>query len=222
MLRELLQAGRYDEAKLYLAEAPEEAPALEALLNLRACLRSRDYQGAQKILQSTPQLASYLDLQEAQRALAAFSQEEDLEAFLENPHLGAEAYCLKGVALARQGALKEAQSAFQRALELDPGHYRAKTNLANLALQEGHLEEAVQLYQEVLAEHPDYPNAHHNLAVAYRRQGKIEESVHHLKQSQRLSLKTPRSALPRAPSAWSRRWWIALLLLLALYWLVHR
>ena len=104
-----------------------------------------------------------------------------------HPLLLGEAETLRGTALIYQNDTAGARAAFENALSYDAKHYRAITNLGNLALEHNQLEEAVLYYEKALKINEHFANAHHNLAVAYKRKGEVGKSVHALKQAQRAS-----------------------------------
>lgn len=99
----------------------------------------------------------------------------------------AEKETLRGTALIYHNDTVNARVAFEKALMIDPQHYRAMTNLGNLALEAGHVDEAIVLYEKALKIKEDFANAHHNLAVAYRKKGQVSKSVSSLKKAQRVS-----------------------------------
>ncbi|RDI96258.1 tetratricopeptide repeat protein [Meiothermus sp. QL-1] len=231
-LEDLIRAGRYDEArKRLLSGEAGDAEGLAVLIELRDWLRLKAYEKARRVLQQDGELvAGYLDLAGFHKALEALEagDEAQLRLLLEDPHLGAEAWTALGLLRIRAGQREEARAAFEEALRRDPGHFRAKTNLANLALEAGQIDQAIALYQEVLKQHPDYPLAHHNLGAAYRRKGQFDKAVYHLKRGQRLEMQPPArpptlTPLPRPPTlGWARRWWLWLAILVLLLWWAGR
>jgi len=238
-MNELIKTGRYDEARArLLAGEGGDADGLAVLLELRDWLRLKEYARARKVLrQEGTWLEPYLQIEQAQAALTAFEGQDEaaLSAYLEDPHLGAEAWCCLGLLRVRRGDLEGGRVAFEQALLRDKGHFRAKTNLANLLQEEGKLGEAIAAYQEVLQLNPDYALAHHNLGAAYRKQGDLSKSVYHVKRAQRLQLRpparvprdraTPGEANPLPRPSWvglGGRWWVWLLVIAAAYFLLHR
>ncbi|RIH90531.1 Lipopolysaccharide assembly protein B [Calidithermus terrae] len=234
MMEELLRQGRYDEAKQQslLTPAGDQA-GLAALLELRAWLRDKRYEMARAGLEKDAKfLTPYLNLGAAREAIKAFEAEDPaaLEPFLDDPHLGAEANCVLGVIRVREGDREGARLAFDRSLRLDPGHYRAITNLGNLELEAGRTAEAVVMYEKALQSNPDYPHAHHNLAAAYRKLGQIGKSVHHLKREQRLLYRSPArrlgdAGLPRPgrtlPGNLDSRWLVLVVVVAVVYLLLR-
>lgn len=104
----------------------------------------------------------------------------------------AEAHNALGVLHALRQEEDAAQGCFEQALTADPGHFRARMNIGNLALEGGRLAEAEAAYREVLRLAPDYDGAHHNLGVALRRQGRLYESVGSIRRAQRLGVRQSR------------------------------
>lgn len=240
-MEELIKSGKYDEARAnILAGAAGDADALAVLLELRDWLRAKEYERVRKLLERDGDLIqNYLDAAHVQAALQAFESEnaEALRPYLDDPHLGAEAWCLSGLLKIKAGDQPGAKEAFEKALERDPGHFRAKTNLANLLQEMGQLDEAIAIYEEVLKTHPDFPLAHHNLGAAYRKKGRLDKSVYHVKRAQRLQLRPPARPLRGAASAdanplprpslpgmagWAGRWWVWVILIVLAYVLLKR
>jgi tetratricopeptide (TPR) repeat protein len=106
-----------------------------------------------------------------------------------HPLTRAEALNVLGVLHALRTEAGAARSCFEEALRVDAGHYRARMNLGNLALEAGDPQQAETEYREVLKLAPDYDGAHHNLGVALRRQGKVYESVGSIRKAQRLGVR---------------------------------
>lgn len=103
-----------------------------------------------------------------------------------------EAHTLRGTALIYEGDMDDAEALFTQVIELDPRHYRAITNLGNIALERGDTDEAIERYQRAIELNETFPNAHHNLGVAYRKKRQIGKSVQALKKAQRFSQKHDR------------------------------
>ena len=103
------------------------------------------------------------------------------------PLLAAEHETQRGTAYVFLGETDTAVTAFVRATELDPKHYRALTNLGNLRLEEGRTDEAIGLYERAIHLNEGFPNAHHNLGVAYRRKGQVSKSVAAIRRAQKVS-----------------------------------
>ncbi|MCS7069361.1 MAG: tetratricopeptide repeat protein [Meiothermus sp.] len=241
-LDQLIRLGRYEEARSRILAGEEgDADGLAVLLELRDWLRLKEYGRAQKLLEQDGDLiAGYLDVAQARVAIEAFDQEDEgrITAYLEDPHLGAEAWAALGLVQIRSGRREEARQAFEAALKADPRHYRVRTNLANLTLEAGQTDEAIRMYEEVLKLNPDYALAHHNLGAAYRKKGLIDKSVYHIKRGQRLQMqpaaRPPRSTGtgPSAPlplperrpflGSLGNRWWLWLLAIVVVYWLLSR
>ena len=78
---------------------------------------------------------------------------------------------------ARVGEFEEAITAYQSALELEPDHVSAMTNLGVAYYNNGQLDEAVAEYQKALEVAPEDEAIHSNLAAAYVQQGKLEEAL---------------------------------------------
>jgi tetratricopeptide (TPR) repeat protein len=67
---------------------------------------------------------------------------------------------LKGFALRNLGREAEAIEAYERFLEIRPGHYQARFNLAYSLMQGGRCEEALPHFRQVLEINPDYTEVH--------------------------------------------------------------
>src|SRR5690606_3254359 len=199
--RELLELRRFGAAKqAYLvatyaatgrltepAEADDDAvrAALTALADVEDLLRERRYAKAGERLaklEHKPPRAAWQDLIAGVGVLAAageaIDKREPEQALAELDRLGetwfaAEASTLRGTAHAYLGDGATAKACFEAAVAVDPRHYRALTNLGNVALEEGDVDGAIARYQEALAVNEEFPNAHHNLGVAYRRKGDV-------------------------------------------------
>jgi tetratricopeptide (TPR) repeat protein len=97
----------------------------------------------------------------------------------------AEAATLEGTLAVLDGDEARARERFEAAIELDPNHFRAVTNVGNLLLEEGDVDGAIACYERAIRLNDGFANAHHNLGVAYRRKGEIAKSVRSLRKAQR-------------------------------------
>lgn len=126
------------------------------------------------------QSAKLLDQRESEQALAALAQ-------LEGSWFLAEVEAQRGTAHIYEGRFDDARQSFDDALAIDPQHYRALTNLGNVALEEKRVDDAIDYYSRAIKINESFANAHHNLGVAYRRKGHLSKSVKSLKTAQRLT-----------------------------------
>ena len=92
----------------------------------------------------------------------------------------------QGNALLDRERYREARSAFERALEADPGYAPAWTELANLHARLGRLPEAIEAYERALAADPGYARACHNLGVVHAEQYRYLEALEVLEKCLRL------------------------------------
>jgi len=207
--RELLAQGRLSEAleaQLRTDPDAQTTKVLERLGDMRAHLRAKRWgrsQGVIEALEARPGFLDWTRLLEELSTLGASGkllERGEAEAALERlrtvtlPLLEAEAETQRGTAYVFLDRGEEAERAFSRALELDPGHYRALTNRGNLALEEGRVDEAIQAYEAALHINEDFPNAHHNLGVAYRRKGQVSRSVRAIRRAQRTARRQEQEA----------------------------
>lgn len=71
----------------------------------------------------------------------------------------------------------DARGAYERALELDPGHAEARLNLGRLLHEEGQLDEAERHYRRAAESRPEDPTAPFNLGVVLQDLGRTREAV---------------------------------------------
>jgi tetratricopeptide (TPR) repeat protein len=81
-----------------------------------------------------------------------------------------------GVAYLSVARAADAESAFQRALEAEPGQPVALHHLGNLAEARGDRPEAISLYRQAIENDPDYLIAHYHLAEALRDAGRLKDA----------------------------------------------
>jgi tetratricopeptide (TPR) repeat protein len=99
-----------------------------------------------------------------------------LERAPEPPSADAEEWFNRGWDLERQDIAK-ARQAYQRALELDPGHTGAAINLGRLWHEAGELADAERVYRAALARTHDDPLLPFNLAVVLEDAGRGAEAI---------------------------------------------
>jgi len=90
------------------------------------------------------------------------------------------------VVLTRMGRVKEAVSEYERALERNPAHVKARTNLAVNLVNLGQLERASRELTRVLAIDPGNASAHTNLGLVFAQQGQVEQAVRELREALRI------------------------------------
>jgi tetratricopeptide (TPR) repeat protein len=66
---------------------------------------------------------------------------------------------------------------FQRAIELNPDHVKARNDLGILCKKMGRLDEAIRYYQSALALDPELIATHYNLANARASAGQVDEAI---------------------------------------------
>ncbi len=206
--RALLKNGQIDQALLsyQLNEVPDadELQSLKVLSAIRNALREKNWPKALKLLdtnEDAPNLVNWADLKAQlvtlQSSAELIDQHDSAEALaqleqLDSKLLEPELETLRGTAFIFENDITSAKAAFQHAVTLDPKHYRALTNLGNLALEAGETNRAIEFYEKALKIEEDFPNALHNLGVAYRKKGHMNQSIKYLKKAQTASQKTLR------------------------------
>jgi Flp pilus assembly protein TadD len=92
----------------------------------------------------------------------------------------------------RRGTLNEAQTHYQKSLELDPEHHRALNNLASTYALTGNYDKAISLFQEVITRQPDDPDAFFYIACVYAKQNKKTEAIGWLKKAAERGYRNPK------------------------------
>lgn len=186
-------------AELETAAAEAVQRSLAALADVEEFVRERAFERASErlaLLEEPFDLAPWAELEADLAALTASAKlldERDSEGAiaalepLTDSWLTAEVEAQRGTAHIFAGRLDEARASFERSIAVDPQHYRALTNLGNVALEEQRTDDAIAFYQQALKVNDNFANAHHNLGVAYRRKGQLGLSVRELKAAQRLT-----------------------------------
>ena len=75
------------------------------------------------------------------------------------------------------GRLPQAESIYQKILQIDPAQPIALHLLGVLAYQVGNNDVAIDLTKKSLAIEPDYVEAHNNLGNALKKLGKLDEAI---------------------------------------------
>ncbi|MDI6689780.1 MAG: tetratricopeptide repeat protein [Actinomycetota bacterium] len=90
-------------------------------------------------------------------------------------------YGRKGVKLFREGKLKEASEAFEKALELNPKdagiHYQLAMTYENM----GRTNLAIKHYKSTIQLMPKAPEPHYNLAAMYKSRNELDKAIKELK-----------------------------------------
>jgi Flp pilus assembly protein TadD len=84
-----------------------------------------------------------------------------------------------GVALARQGKLKEAVAHFSGALRIRPNYAEAHNNLGVAFVLQGRLDQATTHFLQALHIDPTYSTAHKGMGMALTRAGRLNEAAQH-------------------------------------------
>jgi tetratricopeptide (TPR) repeat protein len=198
---DLLDKGRYaDAARAYRASDGTDALVLanlDALAEVQSALRAKSWHGADRALERVEERHQTLPWDAIERDLAALrsagsaldarepTKAREALAAAAGSAFAAEAATLSGTLAIYEGETDAARGHFELALELDPDHYRALTNLGNLDLEAGDVDGAIAAYERAIKLNDSFANAHHNLGVAYRRKGMISQSVRSLRRAQR-------------------------------------
>lgn len=199
--RALTRQGRYVAARnAYLVSGETDAnvrAGLAALVDTQELLRERSYGRAIERLERLdmrPDFAPWDQILEELRSLKESASALDrrdpdlareLLAQVTDPWFPGELLAQLGITEVYDGNVEAAEATLEEAVQVDPQHYRAITNLGNLALEAGNVDEAIEFYQRALKIDEDFPNAHHNLGVAYRKKGQLNKSVRSLRRAQR-------------------------------------
>ena len=196
----LLAQGRFVQARTVartVGAPTDELAAVETLAQIQELAREKAWTRALGRIERLQELAAPIDvesfaselrvLRDASAHLDRREADEALELLedLDDPYLSAEAATQEGTARILRNESDAARAAFERAVEYDPKHYRAITNLGNLSLEAGDVDAAIEAYESALAIEEDFANAHHNLGVALRKKGHVGRSVRSLRRAQK-------------------------------------
>ncbi|HEU4688259.1 MAG TPA: tetratricopeptide repeat protein [Vicinamibacterales bacterium] len=148
------------------------AEALELFLRY-AQLVPDDYQGLGQIGSCLGDLGRYTEAESYLRRAAELAEDAITHYDL-------------GVVLTRMGRVTEAVGEYERALERDPTHVRARTNLAVNLVNMGQLARAARELGRVLEIEPENAGAHTNLGLVLAQQGQLARAVHEFREALRI------------------------------------
>ncbi|MEE8348456.1 MAG: sulfatase-like hydrolase/transferase [Acidobacteriota bacterium] len=109
------------------------------------------------------------------------------EAFSDDPLL----FFNMGTSYLQLKQWKAAAEAFERVLDIDPSHYRARSNLASLWLQAGRFRAALRASESILVKQPDYEPALFNAGLASLALEKEDQAILYLQKVLKIN---PRNA----------------------------
>ena len=112
----------------------------------------------EQILKGSPESDEYLyALARCRYSLKQYPETgKKLAILLERNSQHVDGWVLKGLTLQKQDRAKEAEGAYRQALQLDPEHYLANTNLAYLLVEESNNLEGRRHLEVALRSNPDY------------------------------------------------------------------
>ena len=155
--RELVAAGRFEDAARVLSGAVQRDPGLfEAHLLLGKALQRSD---------------------RVEEAIASLQN-----ALAINP-ASAEVFVNLGSLCARLGALEDATFMLRQALELEPAMIEAENNLALVLYRRKQFEESEALLLDALARAPDRPELHATLGSVFSETGRLKEALAHMEKA---------------------------------------
>ncbi len=117
------------------------------------------------------------------RRLLSFPGKRDRNAQERSRRDEAEQLFQKGLALERSGNQPEAFSAYEKAVELDPGSAGAWVNLGTICFHQRKFSRAEDYYRRAIEADKTYALAHFNLGNLYDERGDYDRAVQFYKQS---------------------------------------
>ena len=195
-LLSLLEAVQGDAAAPDRPAVELSSPQVDVLLKKgHEAYKRRDFQEASRLLESAlssgvpnKRLAAthtslgnaYRELHRLDDAIAAHQQ-----ALIADPGYH-KAWVNLGITHRVKGDLKEAESCYKRALDLEPHNASARVSLAALYLHKDDTVGAMLELQHALANNPKLPVAHANLALAQAKEGNFRQAEESLRQAVKL------------------------------------
>lgn len=103
----------------------------------------------------------------------------------------AETYFGMGFASEQMERISDAEKYYEKAIELNPRHLGALTNLAILLIQKGAFEKVQVFLEQVIDLNPMDAEAHYNLALLFLQQGEKEKAKNLLIKAQKIDPENP-------------------------------
>lgn len=99
----------------------------------------------------------------------------------------ADAYCNLGIIESLEGLHAKAIDSFTQCLKVDPRHFEAHYNLANLYGEIGNLGLAKAHYEISIQLEPNFPNSYFNLGLTFAMNKQFDEAIKAIKQFRKLA-----------------------------------
>jgi Tfp pilus assembly protein PilF len=88
-----------------------------------------------------------------------------------------------GIGLLLQGDIKNAESAFLKVTQMDPGYADGWVNVARGQIQEGNMADAEPMLRKALEINPGLAKSHFFLATVLKATGRYDEAIDHLRRA---------------------------------------
>jgi Flp pilus assembly protein TadD len=176
--------------------ANDPATEQSAFFDMVACLQSSDANASaadacKKAAAIEPSTARFaLGLRALHSGRAEEARSTFIDALVAEPGI-ADFQSYLGFALHELHELDLAESAYRKAMSLDPEFETPVNNLASLFLEKNDPVQAEKFARQALALIPDDASAHHNLGVALIKQSKAHEGIQELSEAERLEPENP-------------------------------
>lgn len=192
-------AARSGEPLLRLAAAEAAAKlAMGSRLGAAGALLGDDLRAVRlAALRSLAAAATSAPLEPDLRKALARAQ-RDLDVYLAANADVAEAHATYGNVRFDEGRLDEAEGAFRRAIELDPGFAGAHVNLAEVLRRTGREGEALRVVSDALERIPGSAELHYGQGLAWVRARRVSDAADAFARAQALAPDEPRYALAHA------------------------
>ena len=99
----------------------------------------------------------------------------------------ADAYCNLGIIESLEGLYAKAIDSFTQCLKVDPRHFEAHYNLANLYGEIGNFGLAKAHYEISIQLEPNFPNSYFNLGLTFAMNKQFEEAIKAIRQFRKLA-----------------------------------
>ncbi len=139
------------------------------------------YFGIRRLVSETHARKAILAKSEKKYDLVIKEVDKALSFYYEMDPLSTPLYWYQGLAFYEEQQYLKAQSAFEKALELNPFHVHILNNLASACIKNNQLNTAKNYYREALSIYPDFVDAGFNLCAVYFNQGQLDSAFLMLK-----------------------------------------